>query len=141
MLHGVLIFLGLLGAAAGLSLAFLSQRYWFARAWRFAGRIDRPAWRKGIRGALIAALAVIALMALAAVARNLRGAISRGSWWWAFFGLWVSSSIFSYLFIKIIAGAEWLWRCLRRSPSDKPVLAAAQPLLAVGDAPAITPAA
>ena len=73
MLHGVLIFLGLLVAIAGLSLAFLSQRYWFARAWRFAGRIDRPAWRKGIRGAMIAALAVIALVALAAVARNMRG--------------------------------------------------------------------
>src|SRR5487761_941282 len=107
MLHDVLIFLGFLSAIAGLSLAFLSQRYWFARAWRFSGRVDRPAWRKGIRGALIAALAVIALVALAAVARNLRGVVSRGSWWSAFFGLWLTSSIFSYLGIKLIAGAEF----------------------------------
>ena len=134
MLHGVLIFLGLLASLAGLSLAFLSQRYWFARAWRFAGRIDKPGWRQGIRGALIAALAVIAFVALAAVARNMWGGISRGSWWWAFFGLWLSSSIFSYLFIKIIAGAEWLWRRLQNSPSDKPVLSAAQPALVVGGA-------
>jgi uncharacterized protein len=135
MLHGVLVFLGLLGAIAGLSLAFLSQRYWFARAWRFAGRINRPALRERIRGGLIAALVVIALVAAAAVARNMRGVISRGSWWWAFFGLWLTSSIFSYLCIKIIAGAEWLWKRLRTSPSDKPPVPPASPVLAVGSAP------
>jgi hypothetical protein len=134
MFRGVLVFLGLLGAVAGLSLAFLSQRYWFARAWRFAGRIDRPAWRKGIRAALIAALAAIALVALAAVARNMRGVISRGSWWSAFFGLWLTSSIFSYLFIKIVAGAEWLWRRLRTSLSDKPLVPVASPALGGGGA-------
>jgi uncharacterized protein len=134
MVHGVLLFVGLLSAVAGLFLAFLSQRYWFARAWRFAGRIDRPPWRKGIRGALIASLGVIALVALTAVLRNMRGVISRGSWWSAFFGLWLTSSIFSYLFIKMIAGAEWLWRRLRRLSPDKPVLPAARPALAVGGA-------
>jgi hypothetical protein len=111
-LHSDLILLGFLGATVGLSLAYLSQRYWFARAWRFAGRVERPAWRKGIRGALIVALAVIALVELAAVTRNMRGVISRGSWWFAFFGFWLTSSIFSYLFIKIVAGADWLWRRL-----------------------------
>ena len=136
MLHGILVYLGLLGAVAGLSLAFLSQRYWFARAWRFAGRIDRPAWRKGIRGALLAALVVIAAVAVAAMARNMRGIISRGSWWSAFFGLWLSSSIFSYLLIKIIAGAEWLWRRLRTSSSHKPLVPVASPVLAVDGAQA-----
>jgi predicted MPP superfamily phosphohydrolase len=134
MLHEVLIFLGLLGAAAGLSLAFLSQRYWFARAWSFAGRINRPAWRKGIRGALIAALAVIAVVALAAIAGNVRGAISRASWWSALFGLWLTSSIFSYLFIKIIAGAEWLWKRLRGSSSEEAVAVATSPALAADGA-------
>ena len=132
MIHSGLIFLGFLGAIAGLSLAFLSQRYWFARAWRFAGRFDEPAWRKGIRGALIAAVAVIAFVALAAVARNIRGIISRGSWWTAFFGFWLTSSIVSYLFIKIIAGAELLWRRLRTSFSNKPTVPAASPAFAVG---------
>ena len=136
MLHEVLIFIGLLGAVAGLSLAFLSQRYWFARTWRFAGRISRPAWRIAIRGALIGVLTVIALVALAAVARNMRGVISRGSWWSAFLGLWLTSSIFSYLFIKIIAGAEWLWKRLRGSPSAKPAVPAASPALRVAGADA-----
>jgi predicted MPP superfamily phosphohydrolase len=134
MPHGVLIFFGLLVAIAGLSLAFLSQRYWFARAWRFAGRINRPALRKAIRGALMAALAAIAVAAFAAVGRNMRGIVSRGSWWTALFGLWLTSSIFSYLFIKIIAGAEWLWRRLRTSSAVKPAVPAASPALAMGGA-------
>jgi len=117
MLHGVLLFLGYLAVAAGFSLAFLSQRYWFARAWKFARRINQPAWRKGIRGALIAALAVIGFVALEALLRNMRGVISRGSWWSAFFGFWLTSSILSYLCIKFIAGTEWLWRRLRTSSS------------------------
>src|ERR1700722_7047388 len=129
-----LLLLGFLGVAAGFSLAFLSQRYWFARAWRFAGRIHRPTLRKGIRGALLAALALIALVALIAFERNTRGVISRGSWWSAFFGLWLTSSIFSYLFIKMNAAAEWIWRRVRPSASDKPTVSEASPALAVSGA-------
>src|SRR6202049_3074121 len=113
MPHGVLIFFGLLVAIAGLSLAFLSQRYWFARAWRFGGRIQQTTWRKALRATLLAILGLVALIALADVVRNWRGTVSRGTWWTPFFGLWLSSSIFSYLFIKTISGADWLWRRMR----------------------------
>jgi uncharacterized protein len=134
MLRGVLIFVGFLGVIAGLLLAFLSQRYWFARAWKFAGRIESPASRKRVRGALIALLAGIACLAVAGVARSLLGIVSRGSWWSAFLGLWLSSSILSFLFIKMISGAEWLWRRLRTSPPVLPVAPAITPALAVGGA-------
>ena len=135
LLHGVLVYIGFLVAAAGLSLAFLSQRYWFARAWRFAGRVCRPAFRKGIRGALILALVVIVVAAIAATIRNAHGIVSRGSWWSALFGLWLASSIVSYLFIKLVAGADWVWR-LRRSPSsDKTGSSTARPTAAMGGAP------
>src|ERR1019366_5285139 len=107
MFYETIVFLGVLAAVAGLSLAFLSQRYWFARAWRFAGRIRRPAWRNGLRAAVLAVLAAVAFVALGGMVRNLRGTISRGSWATAFFGLWLVSSIFAYLFIKLVAGAEW----------------------------------
>jgi predicted MPP superfamily phosphohydrolase len=130
-LSGVLVFLGFLGAAAGLFLAFLSQRYWFARAWRFAGRCEKPAARKGIRASLIAGLALIAF---AAAVRNAHGDISRGSWWPAFLGFWLSSSIFSYLFIKIVAGAEWLWKRLKPAASDPAVISAAIPAQVATDA-------
>ncbi len=112
MFHDLFVLVGILAVIAGLSLAFFSQRYWFARGWRFAGRIQRPAWRTGMRAALLTVLAMVALIAMSAIVRNWRGTISRGSWWTPFFGLWLSSSIFSYLFIKLIASADWLWQRL-----------------------------
>ena len=128
LLHGVLVFLGYLGSIAGLLLAFLSQRYWFARVWRFAGRIQKSQWRKGIRGALVALVVAVALLAIWGVARNVLGEVSRGTWWTAFFGLWLSSSIFSYVFIKIVAGAEWTWRRLRGWGSPTPKVLAQVPV-------------
>jgi predicted MPP superfamily phosphohydrolase len=134
MVHTVLVFLAFLGAIAGLSLAFLSQRYWFARAWRFAGRAKSSTWRKGIRGSLIGALAAIVLVLLVAATRNMRGIVSHGSWWPALFGFWLTSSIFSYSFIKIVAGAELLWRRLHRTSPGKSSLLSTQPTLAVAGA-------
>ncbi|HEV2521538.1 MAG TPA: metallophosphoesterase [Candidatus Acidoferrales bacterium] len=130
MFHGTLALIGLLAALAGLFLAFLSQRYWFARVWRFAGRIKKAQLRQAIRSALIAMLAVIAIGALAAVMRNARGIISRGSWWTALFGFWLASSIFSYLCIKAVAGAEWVWRRFRAPSADKPHVPSASTAIA-----------
>jgi predicted MPP superfamily phosphohydrolase len=127
MVHGNLAYIGIVAAIIGLFLAFLSQRYWFARAWRLAGRVEEPRWRTSIRVGLLAVLAAVALLALASVARNMRGPISRGSWRTAFFGFWLSSSIFSYLFIKVVAAAEWLWRRFRPACSTKSRLASAWP--------------
>lgn len=113
MFHYGFVVIGLLVALAGLALAFLSQRYWFARAWRFAGRIQRPQWRKMMRGALLTLLFVALFAAFLGIARTMRGMVHRGSWWTAFLGLWLSSSIVSYLFIKSVAVADWVWRSLR----------------------------
>jgi uncharacterized protein len=134
LLHGVIVFLGFLGVTAGLFLAFLSQRYWFARAWKFAGRIQDLVARKRVRGVLIALVAFVALLALAAATRNMRGVISHGSWWTAFFGFWLTSSIFSYLFIKMIAGVEWLWKRVRIPFAKKPETVAIAPNLALAGA-------
>ncbi len=112
MFHDLFVLLGIVAVIAGLSLAFFSQRYWFARGWRFAGRIQRPAWRTGMRAALLTVLGMVTFIAFTDVVRNWRGPISLGSWWTPFFGLWLSSSIFSYLFIKLIASADWLWQRL-----------------------------
>jgi len=113
MFRDLLMLLGIVAAIAALSLVFLSQRYWFARGWRFAGRLQRPKWRTGMRAALLSVLVIVVLIAFTDVLRNWRGTVSLGSWWTPFFGLWLSSSMFSYLFIKLIAGADWLWRRLR----------------------------
>jgi predicted MPP superfamily phosphohydrolase len=113
MFHDFAILLGVLAILSALLLAFLSQRYWFARAWRFAGRIQDRHWRKGMRGGLLLLVAVIGFVTITDVTRNMRGLISRGSWWVAFLALWLSSSIVSYLFIKLVQGAAWVSRRFR----------------------------
>jgi uncharacterized protein len=113
MFHDFLTVLGISASVAAFVLAFLSQRYWFAHAWRFVGRIHNSQLRKALRALLLSVLALVAGVAMLAIIRNWRGTISHGRWWTPFFGLWLSSSIFSYLFIKMIAGADWLWRRVR----------------------------
>jgi uncharacterized protein len=125
MFHTYLMILAVLSVFAGLSLAFLSQRYWFALSWRFVGRIHSRALRNGLHSVLLVLLAAIAILALVGVERNMRGAISRGSWVTAFFGYWLSSSIVSYLLIKAIVGADWIWRHLRRTFSASPQVSGA----------------
>ena len=134
MLFIVIIFLGFIGGVTGLSLAILSQRYWFARVWRAAGQVGRPVLRKSIRGALITVVVIVALMAAAALVRDVRGTVSGGYWWTAFFVLWLGSSIISYLFIKIIDGSDWIFRHLQHSPGNEPMISAAQPALATAGA-------
>src|ERR1700722_17235697 len=120
MLHMSLVYVGTIAAILLLLLAFLSQRYWFARAWRFAGRLQDPSWRKAMGTGLLVLLGVIAVIALADVVANLNGRISRASWWSAFFGFWLSSSILSYILIKVIAGVDWIWRRWRAAISSRP---------------------
>src|SRR6266849_1267654 len=120
MFHSAFILSGVLAAATGLTLTFLSQRYWFARAGRFEGRLRRAGWRRGVRAAVIALLAATALIALGDIVANVRGTIFRGSPLNAFFGLWLSSSVFAYLLVKLVAGADWLWQRLRRAFSVSP---------------------
>jgi len=135
MFHYGLLTLGFLAVLAGLALAFLSQRFWFALAWRFIGRVQRAQWRKIMRGALLMLLFAVLFAALSGVVRTMRGTATRGSWWMAFLGLWLSSSIVSYLFIKIVTVADWVWRRVR------PALSSRAPILEASAASAGTPAA
>lgn len=132
IIHWLLV-LGVLGAVAGFSLAFLSQRYWFARAWRLAGRIGSRSLRRAVRGALAAALVLIALFALAVITRS-HGIVSRGSRGAPLIGLWLASSIVSYLFIKLVAVVEVVWKRFRAPHADAAPAPAAPPPLAVAGA-------
>jgi predicted MPP superfamily phosphohydrolase len=120
MFHDSVLAIGILAALAVLTLACLSQRYWFARAWRFAGLIQESRTRKALRGALLLLVCAVLWAAFAGVERNVRGTVSRGSWWTAFLALWLSSSIVSYLFIKIVGGVDWVWRRFRPGNNSRP---------------------
>ncbi|MGH9678582.1 MAG: hypothetical protein ACRD4Y_01395, partial [Candidatus Acidiferrales bacterium] len=127
MFHDSLLALGFLVALGGLLLAFLSQRYWFARAWRFSGRIQEVRAREAMRGMLLALVGIALFACLSIVLRTVHGTVSRGSFWIAFLGFWLSSSIVSYLFIQAVAGADWAWRRLRAAFSSHPSIPAAAP--------------
>lgn len=114
MFHNSLVTIGFLVALGVLALACFSQRYWFARAWRFAGRIHGAPARKVMRGALLLLLFGVLWAAVAGLVRTMRGTATHGSWVMAFLGYWLSSSIVSYLFIKAVAAADWVWRRLVR---------------------------
>ena len=117
MLRHSLVYIGIFVALAGLALAFLAQRYWFARVWRLGGLIHDKKTRKAIRGALLGLVFIVFITALAGVLRNMQGTISRGSLWTAFLALWLVSSIVSYILIKIVVAVDWIWRRSRAASS------------------------
>ncbi len=96
-----------------LFLVYLSQRFWFVRAWRLAGRIGRPVWRRGLRGACVACALLVLLSILRGATAPHGHMFSRGSWLSALLGLWVSSAFVALLAIKLVRGVEWLWLRLK----------------------------
>ncbi len=123
--------LGVLAAGAALVLAVLSQRYWFAQAWKLASRIAQTRWRRVAHGVVLAVLTAVVIIAIRSISLNFTGTIVRGSWWSGLPGLWLSSSIFAYLFVKVIAAADWGWRRFRPT---KPSISLQVPAESVAEA-------
>lgn len=94
--------------AFGLVVAgvFLSQRFWFARAWHGIGRVRHDAARLALR--LLCLLAVLAVFGGTAMwALRLRHLLP-----WPFFallGLWLMAGFFGWLGISVVRGIEKLW--------------------------------
>ncbi len=94
--------------AAVLTLLFLSQRYWYRRAERFADRRS-PALRRVIRTAIVLSL----LLIIFAVANGLLGRhrpLRQSSTLAEMVGLWMASSLAAYVAIRAVDVWEWLWR-------------------------------
>ena len=89
-----------------LGLVFLSQRFWFGKAWRLTSRVGRPVFRISLRVACVLALAVVVIP----VGGWLLGLMPRHNSWFATVGLWLSSSFFAFLAIKSVRGVDWLWQ-------------------------------
>jgi len=102
------IFLQIWIIAAVLTLLFLSQRYWYRRAERFADRRS-PALRRVIRGAIVLSL----LLIIFAVLNGLLGRhrpLRHSSTLAEIVGLWMASSLAAYVAIRAVHLWEWLWR-------------------------------
>jgi len=94
-----------------LALLFLSQRYWFRRAERFADRRN-PLLRRVIRGALVLGL----LLMIFAILNGLLGRhrlVRQSSTLAELVGLWMTSSLLAYFAIRAVHALEWLWRRAR----------------------------
>ena len=94
--------------AVVLSLLFLSQRYWFRRAEKFAKR-QNQILRLLIHGALIFSL----LLIIFAVVNGLLGRhrpLKQSSLLAEIVGLWMASSLAAYVGIRAVHVCDWLWR-------------------------------
>ncbi|MGO9640307.1 MAG: metallophosphoesterase [Candidatus Acidiferrales bacterium] len=91
-----------------LALLFLSQRYWFRRAERFADRRKSPL-RRVIRGALVLALLLMIFVILNGLLGRHR-LLRQSSTLAELVGLWMTSSLLAYFAIRAVHALEWLWR-------------------------------
>ena len=102
------IFLETWVVAAVLTLLYLSQRYWYRCAERFADRRG-PALRRVIRTAIILSL----LLIIFAVLNGLLGRhrpLRQSSTLAEMVGLWMASSLAAYVAVRAVHVWEWLWR-------------------------------
>ena len=102
--------------AAILFLLYLSQRFWFVRAWRLTGRVRRTGWRWMLRSAWMAAALLIVLAIVDGMPQAMHRIVVRGTWVTRLkelVGLWLLSAFLAFLAVQFVAGIEWLWRRAR----------------------------
>ena len=108
-----LAFYRLLIVLSLLPLIILSQYYWLTRIWRLARRIRNANLARIFQGACLLAFGV----ALVNFVMNIGFTGSRIHWKispiTAITGLWISSALFAYLGVKLVAGIDWLWHAPR----------------------------
>jgi len=92
-----------------LFLFYLSQRFWFLRAWRLIGRVRQPVWSRFLRATWAAALMLLFFGIFGGLAQVRFRTFLRGRGITALVGLWLTSAFLSFLAIQVVAGIEWLW--------------------------------
>jgi len=114
--------------SAILFLLYLSQRFWFVRAWRLISRIGRPGLRWALRG-IWAAAALLILSSIVDGALMPRAGSVRifvhGSSVKVLVGLWLSAGLFAVMAVKLVHFAGWVWLRLRRhlpKPAPHPAM-------------------
>lgn len=92
-----------------LALVLLSQYYWLVRVWRLARCVKRPALRNAFRGLCVLAFGLVLVIFVLNVSMTGSRVHWRVSAISALAGLWISSALFGYLAVKLVAGIAWLW--------------------------------
>jgi predicted MPP superfamily phosphohydrolase len=104
------------GVIAALVCVYLSQRYWFQLAWRLKKRVPHTGWRRALRFLWLAMLLGVVLPA----SGWLLGILPRGAKLPQLVGMWLFASLFAWLSIRAVRGAESAWhRFSRRFPQKR----------------------
>ncbi|GAC1619891.1 MAG: metallophosphoesterase [Candidatus Acidiferrum sp.] len=96
-----------------LALLYLSQRFWYKSLWRVTANWGQTWLRVLARSLYLTALLLI-IIAIADSLRMDHGRIlPRGSMVAVFAGLWFTSAMFAYAAVKVVRGADHLFRWVR----------------------------
>jgi uncharacterized protein len=98
-----------------LTLLFLSQRFWYHSLWRITSNWGRVGLRVGARLAYVFILLLVIATLVEGVSFGRGRIIPRASMVAVFTGLWFFSALFAYLAVKMVHGAERVWRWFRRA--------------------------
>lgn len=90
-------------------LLFFSQRYWFRQAWRLKQRVSHNGLRWVLRCLLFG---LVLFMVLVASSFFFYGPMRRLSLF-PMLGMWLFASLFAWLGIKVVRGAEHGWELVR----------------------------
>jgi uncharacterized protein len=96
-----------------LSLVLLSQYYWLVRVWRLARRIRCPAAQRAFHGATILVFALVFVTFVLNFSVGGSHVHWRVSAVTALSGLWISSELFGYFAVQLVAAVAWLLRAPR----------------------------
>ena len=96
-----------------LSLVLLSQYHWLVRVWGLARRIRRPTLRSVFRGAIVLVFSFVLLTFVLNFSWGGSGTHWHVSAVTALSGLWISSALFAYLAVQLVAAIDWLLRAPR----------------------------
>jgi len=111
---------------------YLSQRFWFVRAWRLIDCVRRPGWRRMLRGAWVTAALLTVLAIVDGMPQAMRRIVLHGTWVTRFkelVGLWLLSAFLAFLAVELVTGIEWLWQRARPRKASVVVVPAAEAAL------------
>src|SRR6266496_3793237 len=100
-----------------LALLFLTQRFWFMRAWRAIGQITHPIVRSGLQITWVCALIVFVLAFFDPLLGHPLSKVGGGKWIIGAARLWLAASIFSFLGFQLVHGVGWVYGRIASRPS------------------------
>jgi uncharacterized protein len=101
--------------SAILLLLYLSQRYWFLRAWQLIGGVRRPALRRLLQSTWVVVLLLAVLGIFGGMTQGHYRSFLRERGITALVSLWLFSAFLAFVAVHGVAVAEWLWGRARRS--------------------------